>query len=249
MKFVTVPDVHGRNTWQKAVYRFDDNGNVVDCLLGKEIDKVIFVGDYVDSWDLTNTEILANLVAIINLKKDYPEYVELLWGNHDVAYLNMQSGISGFRAVMAPDLYQLFNDNRGLFKLAYQYKTTIWTHAGIHKGWWQYNALPVIEGKKIVRWGGFLDECKNIADYLNVMFDFNFEDIYMVSHHRGGYNKVAGPIWADKVEIYTKPLGGYHQIVGHTPVPYPKTYDFFDLTKVTFVDCMEHNDTFYKLTL
>lgn len=249
MRFLTIGDVHGRNKWQKAVYRFDDKGNVIDCLLGKEIDKVIFVGDYVDSWDLSNMDILSNLVAIINLKKDYPDNVELLWGNHDVAYLNMDGGISGFRSAMAPDLNRIFNENRELFNLAYQYKNTIWTHAGIHKGWWSYYALPVIEGKKVVRWSEFLDDCKNIADYLNVMFNFNFEDIYMVSHHRGGYNKVGGPLWADKIEIYSKPLSGYHQVVGHTPVNYPKTYDFYDLTKVTFADCMDKSDDFYKLEL
>jgi hypothetical protein len=71
----------------------------------------------------------------------------------------------------------------------------------------------------------------------------------MIGHHRGGHDDVGGPLWADKIETYTKPLNGYHQIVGHTPVPYPKTYDFFDLTKVTYCDCNPVCDIFYKIDL
>ena len=81
------------------------------------------------------------------------------------------------------------------------------------------------------------------------MFEFNYDPIFAVSHHRGGKSKEGGPLWADKVELYTKPLKGFHQVVGHTKVPNIKTYDFKENTKVTFVDCLPVSDDFFKIDL
>ena len=137
---------------------------------------------------------------------------------------------------MAPDLYQLFNENYKLFQLAYQHDNVIWTHAGIHKGWFEYYVRPIINGEKMTRFTDLLDECKNIADYLNLMFEFNFEPIFAVSHYRGGTAREGGPLWTDKIELYTKPLLGYHQVVGHTPVPNIKTYDFKE-SHISYGNC------------
>lgn len=249
MRVVTIGDIHGHDTWKNAVYRInEDTGEIMYCYIDNIYDKVVFVGDYVDDWNLPNIDILHNLHEIINFKKQYPDNVVLLWGNHDVAYLRNEK-VSGFRPEMAPDLYYIFQENRELFQLAYQYKNVIWTHAGIHSGWWQYYVQPVINREKITRFTDFLGESDTIAGYLNLMYEFNYEPIFMCSHHRGGHDKVGGPLWADKIEIYTKPLPGYHQIVGHNPVSGIKTYDFYDLTKVTFVDCMAVCDKFYKIDL
>jgi predicted phosphodiesterase len=245
MNCITIGDVHGRNAWKEFIY-LDNNMN--NCLIGKTIDKLIFVGDYVDSWDCSNLEILSNLKEIIDLKKKYPDNVILLWGNHDVAYLNFDSKISGFRYEMAPDLNQIFRENINLFQLAYQYKNTIWTHAGIHRGWWKYYVEPIIDGSNKTRYYPFIDHQGNIADILNLMFEFNEPILYMISTHRGGSSKVGGPLWADKNEIYKKPLFGYHQIVGHTSINKPKTYDFQNNTKVTFCDCLEYG-LYYKCNL
>ena len=250
MKFLTIGDVHGLDKWKNAIYRInEDTGEEMYCYLDNIIDKAIFVGDYVDAFDISNVIILHNLKEIIQLKKDYPDKVVLLMGNHDVAYLKHDHGISGHRPEMGPDLYQLFHENRDLFQLAYQYGSTIWTHAGIHEGWWMYYVQPILDGKTNTRFTPFLGECKNIADVLNLMYDFNYEPLYMCGHQRGGYDKQGGPLWAHKTEIYQKPLPGYHQVVGHNPVACPKTYDFHDLTKITFCDSLPVCDTFYKINL
>lgn len=249
MNFVTIGDVHGHDTWKKAVYQYDkETKQFGECLLGKDIDKVIFLGDYVDDWGLPNLTILDNLNDIIQLKKDYPDNVVLLWGNHDAAYLRNET-CSGNRPEMRLTLYYIFRDNFKLFQLAYQYEKTIWTHAGIHRGWWEYFAEPLLNGKTETRFTPFLVLCDNIADQLNLMFEFYYDPIFMVGHHRGGTAKVGGPLWADKVEIYTKPLEGYHQVVGHNPVPYVRTYTFKNNTKLTFCDCITKTDRFYKLEI
>jgi hypothetical protein len=139
---------------------------------------------------------------------------------------------------MIDDLQILFRENYKLFQFAYQYKNVIWTHAGIHKGWWKYYAEPHLKGKKENRFAPFVVNCENVADKLNLMFEFNCEALFMVGHHRGGYDKVGGPIWTDKREIYDNPLPGYHQVVGHNPVKFVQTYIFKEGTKITFCDCL-----------
>jgi len=249
MKYTTIGDVHGSDKWKNAVYQFNDNQDIMSCNLDNSTDKIVFIGDYVDDWYLSNATILHNLKEIIQLKKDYPDNVILLWGNHDDAYLVGNGKISGFRYEMMHDLYDIFNRNKDLFQLAYQHGNVIWTHAGIHRGWWQYYVQPIISGVMKTRFSDFLGDCENVADYLNLMWEFNYPNLFMISHHRGGSGKVGGPLWADKIEIYTKPLYGYHQIVGHSPVSEIKTYVISENTKVTFVDCLNVCDDFYTIEL
>jgi predicted MPP superfamily phosphohydrolase len=246
-RILTIGDIHGNDVWKKAVYKLDGN-DIIECLIGKEYDKVVFVGDYTDAWHKTNVEILHNLKEIIQLKKDYPDNVILLWGNHDVAYYKKDRMITGYRVEMEFDLHELFNDNKKLFQLAYQIDDNIWTHAGIHKGWWNKYVQPIFDKKTEVRFAPFMYEWESIADHLNTMFDFNYEPIFYVGHYRGGYHKEGGPLWADKMETYMKPLEGYHQIMGHTPVKYPRTYTN-KKHKLTYVDCLQKKEDFYVLEI
>ena len=83
MKTITIGDIHGYDTWKQA--------GDIDLLIKGEFepdyDKYIFVGDYVDSFDLTNIQIYANLLELIQFKKKFPEHVVLILGNHDLQYL------------------------------------------------------------------------------------------------------------------------------------------------------------------
>lgn len=248
MVIKTIGDVHGHKEWKNAVYLFDEQNNIKECLIGKGVDKVIFLGDYVDDWELKNEVIYNNLIEIINLKKKYPDNVILLWGNHDVAYLR-DEWVSGHRPEMKADLVEIFRKNLKLFQLAYQQDNIIWTHAGIHKGWWKYYAEPALEGKKETRFAPFVVLCENIADKLNLMMEFNYENIFMVGLCRGGIDKVGGPLWADKREIYDNPLPNFEQIVGHNPVKKPMKYEKNNRTSITFCDCLTRCDYFYTLNL
>lgn len=246
MKTVTIGDVHGRDDWKKAVYQMDENGNPAECLLGKSIDMAIFIGDYVDSFDKSNLDILNNLKEIIQLKKDYPDNVTLLLGNHDVAYIRQDIRISGFRMAMMHDLYELFQKNKDLFQMAYQKDSVLWTHAGVHKGWWRLYVKPVITGKTKERFSDLMADCKNEADFLNLMYSFEYDPLFMISFHRGGSSTVGGPFWADRKEIYAKPLDNIYQVVGHTPVDNIKVFENKKLnTKVTFCDCSDKGKFYY----
>ena len=73
MKTITIGDIHGRSDWQEI-----DPANY---------DKIIFVGDYVDSFTVSDIDIITNLLNIIQFKKDNMNKVVLLLGNHDLQYL------------------------------------------------------------------------------------------------------------------------------------------------------------------
>lgn len=232
MKIYTISDVHGRDEWKDVI--------------GKEsnFDKIVFLGDYVDSYDKKNYEILDNFIEIVDFKKQYPNKVILLFGNHDLAYY-YDERCSGYRGDMHTDINEILRKNIDLFQIAFQVDNVIFSHSGIHKGWWKYYALPIIEGKIEKRYTPYFILCNNIADQLNLMQEFNEPILRMVGHDRGGTDKIGGPIWVDKNTLYGKSLPNYHQVVGHSQVKLITTYNFGEGTKITFTDCQ--NEDFYTL--
>lgn len=228
---ITIGDLHGKDLWKNI--EFDKSK------------KFIFLGDYVDSYDISNEKILSNLIEIIEFKKKYSNNVILLLGNHDIAYLKKEGNVSGYRYDMLFDLYDIFSKNINLFQMSYENDGCLWTHAGVHKGWWSIYGEPILNGKKIVQFSHLINNNTSVSDLINMMFEFNYDPLYMVSLNRGGRHKISGPLWADKIEIYKKPLDGYHHIVGHNEVKNIKTHIINKTTKVTFCDCLNHTENFF----
>ena len=202
MKILSIGDIHGFDSWKKFVIDISN------------YDKVIFVGDYVDEYHLSNSTILNNLLDIIEFKNNYSDKVVLLLGNHDYQYairppkMEILGHCSGYRADMHFDLYDVFHNNLKLFQFSYQYENYIWTHAGIHRGWYEHF---LTEFKKVSDFEG------TISDKLNLAFEFELDCLLDCGFKRKGHSKVGGPLWADKTETWDKPLKNYHQICGHTP--------------------------------
>lgn len=212
MKTIVIPDVHGTNTWERQIE------------LVKDVEKIVFLGDYVDSFDVPNFQILDNFTNIIRFKQENPEKVVLLLGNHETSYLYMEYGFScsGFRQDIAFDIKDLLTVNIDLFQNAYQENKIIFTHAGVHDGWFKYN----FKG----------DYSKNIAEQLNnPKNQSQFLALHDVGRLRGGDKKVGGIFWCDKSEL-KKPLKGFTQVVGHTPVKKQITY-VQKKSVVYFIDC------------
>ncbi len=72
-KTLVLGDTHGRSFWKLAV-------NI------EQPDRVIFVGDYFDSFDIGTEEQLNNFLDILEYKKSGGAEVVLLIGNHDHHY-------------------------------------------------------------------------------------------------------------------------------------------------------------------
>lgn len=225
MKILSIGDLHGVDIWKT----FGDIPKLLEGGFKPKYDYYVFVGDYVDSFVKTNIEILDNLKDLIKFKKSYPNNVILLWGNHDIQYLTSyrEHGCSGYRPEAYFDLHELFRNNRKLFQLGFQIDNYLWTHAGIHRGWYEYE---------------FPYESKNIADDLNQAFLENNKSIFNVGYMRGGMNNVGGPLWADLSETSKKPIMGYHQIVGHTRLKEIKKIELNEDTSVTYIDCLEESN-------
>ena len=221
MKIITIPDLHGRTCWQEI------NPN--------EYDLMVFLGDYTDSYTESNLDIKSNLLSVISLKKHHYDKVVLLLGNHELFYwfLNTRFRCSGNRNEIMHDFYQIFKENRELFKVAHQIKNYLWTHAGVHHGWYQYE---------------FPFSSYNVADDINDAFRQNVDSLFHVGMRRGGFKDVGGPFWLDKYHLSKKPLPNYHQIVGHTPVKKITTIDYHNAS-VTFCDCLMYEEEYYVLKI
>src|SRR5271157_2980755 len=143
MKILIVSDIHGRNTWKQEV-----NNALLNF-----VDKIIFLGDYVDSFDINPVGIIHNLKEIIEFKKKYNDKVVLLLGNHDVSYYFRFSNISGYNFMYKDEYYEIFKNNWDLFDIAWGYmndkfKYTLITHAGLCKHFWKWEILESINTPK-----------------------------------------------------------------------------------------------------
>ena len=233
LKTISIGDIHGLDTWKEVN--------------PKEYDKVIFVGDYVDSFTAPNITILENLKNILQLKQAYSDIVVLLLGNHDLQYMfeYKDFGCSGYREGMYYSLHELFNEHADLFQSAYEIDVDemkyIWTHAGVHTGWYNQRFLPTIKNTGI--------EELNLAEQLNVEYEKKNSTLFDIGHLRGGYHSVGGPFWLDKRMGSKKPIKYYHQIVGHTATEKIQQYDHDLYTSITFIDCLQGESHFYKLNI
>lgn len=249
IKILTIADLHGRDVWKKfADINFLLNATDPETAEGytPEYDKYVFLGDYTDSFTETNVVIKHNLLELIRFKKLYPKNVILLLGNHDVQYFlnqpwnrNLNYLCSGFRPEAHFDLYDIFNQNKDLFQLAYQVKNYLFTHAGVHFGWYQYTFKKAIKGLN-------LDDL-SVADQLNEAFNLKLDCIFDVDWYRGGNKKVGGPLWCDK-KLLSKILKNTNQVVGHTPVNEIKTINIKN-SSITFCDVLHHKTDFYTLAI
>ena len=216
MKTISIGDIHGRLDWK-----------VIDP---NKYDKIIFVGDYTDSFTISDSQITNNLLDIIQFKKDNLDKVILLWGNHDLQYLFNYNGFgcTGYRPQMYKELNKIFNDNKNLFQMSYEYGNTIWTHAGIHERWFKYHFKYFIGD--------------SISERLNNAFNIKYNALFNIGYVRGGYHSEGGPFWADITELKANSFRNMNQIVGHNRVE--KITKIYNYNKeVVFIDTLEYEKT------
>lgn len=211
---IIIPDVHGRKFWKDAVLQKQPG------------EKVIFLGDYVDPYigyeDVDHDDAYREFNNILEYKKENPEEVELLIGNHDFYYLDKNMACCRHDP-QYKRWNSLFKEYRDFFKLAYQqiigkYNYLI-THAGVHKEWLDIlvTVYPFQEGM-------------SIADFLNSLLKTEYNDFrnYLAIHSRyrglSSY-KYGSCIWADVREWVkagiNERIPGIYQIFGHTRLDEP----------------------------
>ena len=240
MKTLTIGDIHGRRDWKRFLFGNEDiyrewrrnsDINRIDTLKSiipmYDYDKIIFVGDFVDSFNVSNVDMKENLQDIIHLARFEQDRIVLLLGNHDVQYFIPNHYCSGFRPEMAWDFRELFQRDRPLFHLAFQYKDWLWTHAGVNERFYSDH----MENRA-------RHATDDWAHVLNDMMRLEEPQVFQVSLLRGGASLYAGPLWTDKKELIKEPMPGINQIVGHTPVDDITEVETANATLV-FVDTLE----------
>jgi len=121
-----VPDIHGRDFWLPAL---DYQG------------EVIFLGDYTDHYPqekFTEEDAYQGLLKVISFKKQNPDRVTLLIGNHEMHYYNQYMAAGRFSVAYYHKYNEIFTDDdtKDLFCICKQIDNYLFIHAGVTKGWY-----------------------------------------------------------------------------------------------------------------
>jgi hypothetical protein len=277
-KIITIGDIHGRDIWKDITH-----GDLLDFISWKtsveeggdpysefwkdlpfwSADRVIFIGDYVDSFDVGDNHMIQNLKDIIFFKKACPDKVVLLLGNHDIQYFIQDQICSGYRPGVAYIFKTLFEDNMEFFQVSHlenfsgeafglhtekvdQQGSVIWTHAGVsHK--WIRASLPALK-----RYGeiyeGFVKKletplAEHVHEYLSFLWESRNEVLFWCDADSGGINPVGGPFWIRPGRFNQSRLP-FSQVVGHTHKPNVHHVEIPKNVHHWFVDCLDHTSDF-----
>jgi len=240
-KILVIPDIHCRKFWRQSIEENKDS-----------VDKIIFLGDYLDPYpeeikmapelmecnDFYDAHSNLNMLNdILSLKKENPDKVILLCGNHTCSYI-----WSKFSAASRTDYqnwekyHKFFLENLDYFNLVWTEENTIFSHAGITQGWAE-EVSEKLEVEEI--------SVMQIAEMLKSipLKDFDREYIFLISNisrWRGGWSLNGSCEWCDIHEHFSsnleEPIGeeGIYQIFGHTQLKEPLITD-----KWACVDCRQ----------
>lgn len=214
IKYLIIPDVHGRDFWREPVKKVLENTNA----------HIVFLGDYTDGypneWEHSfdyQQHTVDNFKEIIELKKQNPRRMTLLIGNHDCGYA-IGDDICSSRMDRSHrrELENLFSDNKELFQIAEECNIAgrhiIFSHAGILKGWAKLVWGDEAENPSF----NVVDQLNNawLTDHYGILDALGDYDIY---RGWGGF-KYGSPIWSDIrswVRVTPEETYGFN-IVGHT---------------------------------
>ena len=182
--------------------------------LGAE--RVVLCGDYVDEWHsstLTMYDALDCLSIWVKARRRRGLVVDLVLGNHDAQYLLREPGPGTHTK-----LYDAVADV--LTKLGAQAAAAVdgslVTHAGVTMAWAEAN-LDCTKGFDAD------DLCRQLNALLDDGGKRGLNTLAQAGPGRGGV-ELPGPLWADQSELWSDPLPGVTQIVGHTPVESVELY-------------------------
>lgn len=197
-KTLILGDTHGRGIWQLIVQK-------------ENPDRVIFLGDYWDSLEISYSDQLYNFQRIIDFTRTSGKEVILLIGNHDIHYQQWAmeddgETTSGFQDNYAVFIQEELEKNKDLFRIAYKLDNFLFSHAGISKTWLELMEIP--------NDASMVDVVNDYLKYKPRVFGFRGLNIEKY-HDSFGDNIWQGPLWIRPRSLMKEYLG-YTQVVGHT---------------------------------
>lgn len=216
MKILAIGDVHGRDNWKEIVKQ--------------HFDKLIFIGDYFDSFTIPFNNQLENFSEIVEFKKANIDRVVLLIGNHDYHYLDYTDDrYSGYQSEHADTIHFALKDaiDKGLMQMCSIDDGFLFSHAGISKTWAEQAHIDL----------------SRLEGSINKTFLFT-PQMFKFMNYQGadptGDNIWQSPIWIRPHSLRQDRIEGYVQVVGHT------TMHSIRLDGDIFIDCpkeyLEIND-------
>ena len=196
-KTLVLGDTHGRPHWK-------------DIVVNEQPDRVIFIGDYFDSYnDYTAAEQMSNFEQIINFKlirESVQSEVIMLIGNHDYHYMRgVTEHYSGYQHGAAPAIQQLLYENKNHMQMAYGMNGFIFTHAGVSMNWLKIHGY---------------DNETNLIDWINDMWKYKPNVFGFAGYDPYGDSTISSPIWIRPNSLQQANRDTlrdqFIQVVGHT---------------------------------
>jgi predicted MPP superfamily phosphohydrolase len=193
MKTVILGDIHGRDCWKQIV-------------ANEAPDRVVFIGDYFDSYDdYTAAEQMHNFQEIIDWKKSGQCGVTMLIGNHDYHYMSgVTERYSGYQYGPSFAIQRLLDDNKEHLQMCYQMGIFVFSHAGISADWLKNNG-----------WNG-----EYVSEFINDMWKYKPNAFKFTGRDPYGDSVESSPIWIRPKSLqnsnYDILRSHYIQVVGHT---------------------------------
>jgi predicted phosphodiesterase len=207
MKLIVLGDTHGREEWKQIVEQEAD------------ADKIVFLGDYWDSFDIPFAKQRENFLEICQYKIQHPDKVVLLLGNHDFHYTRtgrvMDEEYSGFQSKYQYLITHELEANSELFQVVYKHGDYLMSHAGVTKTWLKATLMlqDEIAAEDIEQ--QLLHTFHRVDEYINTLykkkprlFSFSGRDAY-------GDDVTQGPFWVRPRSLNQDAIPAIH-VVGHT---------------------------------
>lgn len=216
MKLIILGDTHGRNVWEKIVKQND-------------FDKIIFLGDYFDTYDdITIEQQINTFNKIVEFKKQNIDNVILLLGNHDYHYLKgVNESYSGYSRTgvinISPLLEKAIRDK--LIQVCYFYNDILFSHAGITNTWYK-NTFNEEFDPEI----NFIEKINNLLIDNRIAFNFTIG----INFSMFGDDICQSPIWVRPHSLFDDRLYNYKQVVGHTQMEKIE----FNEQNIVFIDTL-----------
>lgn len=193
-KTVIIGDLHGSSVWKLITHL-------------ENPDRVVFIGDYFDSYDFNAEQQCNNYLDIIEYKKTSGKEVIMLIGNHDHHYIVGNSGTSGYQALGSLMIFPIVKATLDHLQMAYRFDDIVCTHAGIGEAF-----LDGVFGKDGWTVDTMVDQLNELEKYKPLSFLFNGRD-------NSGDDMGQTPIWIrprslmKDSQVLKKSI---IQVVGHT---------------------------------
>lgn len=207
MKIAVLGDIHGRNIWKNL----------------SGYDKIIFLGDYFDSFDIKPQDQISNFKDILEYRKNHDTV--LLLGNHDYHYLSFTNErYTGFQPKYYYTINRLLMENLEYFQIGYKHNNFLFSHAGVTQTWW----------KNITDEDFDVELLNDFFKHTPTVFKFQ-RNKNKLSSDSSGDNIFQGPLWVRPNSLAQDSLTKYTHIVGHTQ------HDKMTIRKnCVFIDTLEY---------